>query len=101
MKLIPAMLLKQLRATASLRCYDFLFSEESMKTVELWKKGYNYFHGNEDLNIISQINLLVNGHGDYARIYDTEVNVVTDHNTASIDNLSTCDSSNNPNRFVI
>ena len=68
-----------------------------MKTVELWRRGHNLFHGNQDLNILSQVNLVVNGHGDYARIYDTEVNVVTDRNTASIDNLSTGDSSNNSN----
>ena len=95
------MLLKQLRATASLRCYDYIFKEESTKTVELWRRGYNLFHGNQDLNILSQVNLVVNGHGDYACIYDTEVNVVTDRNTVSIDNLSTGDSSNNSNRLVM
>ena len=68
LKLIPAALLKQLRATASLRCYDYLFLEESMKKQDLWRKAYHLFHGNEDLNTISQVDLLMSGHGDYGRI---------------------------------
>ena len=59
LKVMPASLLKQFRATASMRCYDFLFVEDTMKKVDLWKKGYRLFHGNKDLNIISQVNLLV------------------------------------------
>ena len=51
----------------------------------------------ERVNILPQVNLVVNGHGDYARIYDTQANVVTHRNTASIDNISTGDSSNNSN----
>ena len=61
-KIMPAMLLKQLRATTSLRCYDYLFLEDSMKKVDLWRRDYQLFYGNKDLNIISQVNLVVNGH---------------------------------------
>ena len=35
LKLISIALLKQLRVTASLRCYDYLFLEESMKKRDL------------------------------------------------------------------
>ena len=98
---MPAMILQQLHATASLRYYDYIFKKESMKTVELWRRAYNLFHGNQDLNILSQVNLVVNGHGYYTRIYDAEVNVVTNRNTASIDNLSIGDSSNNSNQLVM
>ena len=101
LKVMPAMILKQLRATASLRCYDYLILEDSMKNVELWKKGYNLFHGNEDLNIIPQVKLLVRGHGNYARIYDIDVNVVTDRNATSIDDNMPGDISNSTHRLVI
>lgn len=81
LKLIPAALLKQLRATASLGCYDYLFLEESMKKQDLWRKAYHLFHGNEDLNTISQVDLLISGHGDYGRIYDASDDfLVTDRN---------------------
>ena len=101
LKVRPAMLLKQLRATASLRCYDYLFLEDSMKKVDLWKKGYNLFHGNKDLNIIPQVKLLVNGHGNYSRIYNIDVNVVTDRNATSICNNIPGDISNSTHRLVI
>ena len=102
-KLMPAILLKQLRATASLHCYDYLFLENSMKKVDLWRRGYHLFHGNEDLNIISQVNLVVRGHGYYTHIYDRDVNVVTDHdrNNASIDDDITGDPSNSTHRLVV
>ena len=71
LKLIPAALLKQLQATASLCCYDYLFLEESMKKQDLWRKAFHLFHGNEELNTISQVDLLMSGHGEYGRIYDS------------------------------
>ena len=102
LKVMPASLLKQFRATASMRCYDFLFVEDTMKKVDLWKKGYRLFHGNKDLNIISQVNLLVRGHGHYARIYDIGVNVVTDRNTACIDDATIVEpSSSSTNKLVV
>ena len=57
-KVMPASLLKQLRATASLRCYDYLFLEDTTKKVDLWRRGYHLFHGNNDLNIISQVKVV-------------------------------------------
>ena len=52
-----------------------------MKKQDLWRKAYHLFHGNEDLNTISQVDLLMSGHGDYGRIYDTSDDfLVTDRN---------------------
>ena len=84
---MPAALIKNLRATACLKVYDFIFNLDSMKLSDMQKIAYNSFHGNDEKNISSQIELLLQGHGDYSRIYDEEVTIVTNPN-ATVDEVS-------------
>jgi len=51
-----------------------------MKKQDQERRAYNFFHGNLDRNIISQVDLLLKGHGNYDRIFDREFNMVTDLN---------------------
>jgi len=81
---MPAILLKQLRAIVALKCYDFVAQENIMKQEHRWKKVFNYFHGNNDLNIIPQIDLLLKGDGDYLRIYEEESVVITERNRSYV-----------------
>ena len=67
----PASLLKQLRATAAVMCYDHLFGQPTMPASEFQRKLYNMYHGNEDLNIVSQIELMFNAKGRYSQMYQT------------------------------
>ena len=80
LKLMPAALIKNLRATACLKAYDFIFQLDSMKLIDTQKIACNSFHGNDEKNISSQIELLLQGHGDYSRVHDEEVHIVTNHN---------------------
>ena len=68
-KAFPAPLLKQLRATAAVMCLDYCLNLNTMSTPELQKRLYNMYHGNEDLNIVSQVDLLYNGKSNYASMY--------------------------------
>ena len=76
-KSIPASLLKQLRATAALMCYDDLFGQPTMPMQELQRKIYNMYHGNEDLNMISQVDMMCDGKGSYSHMYSIVQTVVT------------------------
>jgi hypothetical protein len=67
----PASLLKQLRATAAVMCYDHLFGQPTMPATEFQHKLYNTYHGNEDLNIVSQLELMFNAKGQYSNMYQT------------------------------
>ena len=65
----PASLLKQLRATAAIACYDHAFGLPTMPSSEFQAKLVNMYHGNEDLNIISQVDLMCGAKGKYMKIY--------------------------------
>eukprot|EP00588_Corethron_pennatum_P014731 CAMPEP_0194271204 /NCGR_PEP_ID=MMETSP0169-20130528/5044_1 /TAXON_ID=218684 /ORGANISM="Corethron pennatum, Strain L29A3" /LENGTH=408 /DNA_ID=CAMNT_0039013497 /DNA_START=40 /DNA_END=1266 /DNA_ORIENTATION=- len=78
-----ASLLKQIRAIAALRCYDFVFESGSMKQDLQMKKMYAAYHGDVDANTTSQTKLLLAGHGPYADLFDKEFVVVTDNNLSS------------------
>ena len=51
-----------------------------MKKQDQERRAYNFFHGNLDRNVISQVDLLLKGHGNYNRIFDREFNMITDLN---------------------
>ena len=62
-KYVPTALLQQLRATAAVLCYDYCFGLPLMPSTEFQRKLYNMYHGNEDMHIISQVELMCNGKG--------------------------------------
>ena len=72
LKLIPAGLIKNLRAVAALVSYDLLTRQNSMKQADQYRFCYNAFHGNEDRNITSQIELLLQGDRHYSLLYNIE-----------------------------
>ena len=76
-KSTPASLLKQLRATAAMVCYDHLFAMPTMPLQELQRKLFNMYHGNEELNIVSQVELMCDGKGTFSHMYNIIQTVVT------------------------
>ena len=51
-----------------------------MNTPELQKQLYNMYHSSEDLNIVSQVDLLYNGKSSYASLYHNVENMNLDKN---------------------
>ena len=83
-KATPVVLLKQLRATAAVVCYDKCFGLPSMPSSEFQRKVYNMYNGNEDLNIMSQVKLMCKGKGGYSEMYQmVQTLVIT--NDADVD----------------
>ena len=80
LKLMPTALIKNIRATACLKACDFMLHLDSMKLIDMQKIACSSFHGNDEKNISSQIELLLQGHGDYNRICDEEVSIFTNPN---------------------
>ena len=80
-KAVPASLLKQLRATAAVLCYDHCFGLPSMPLSEFERKISNLYHGNEDSNIISQVELMCNGEGLYSEMYQMIQTLVTNNDS--------------------
>lgn len=76
-KQTPASLLKQLRATAAVICYDHCYGLPSMPITEFQRKLQNMYHGNEDLNLVSQVDLMLEGKGKYANMYQVVQTIVT------------------------
>ena len=68
-KSFPVAILKQLHATVVVMCLDYCLNLNTMSTAELQKRIYNMFHGQIDLNILSQVELLFNGKSYYASLY--------------------------------
>ena len=87
-KSVPASLLKQLRATAAVICYDYLFGQPTMPATEFQRKLYNMYHGNEDLNIASQLDLMLAGKNQYSEMYKN-VQTLNISNNADVQNDST------------
>ena len=85
----PASILKQLRATAALMCFDHIFGLPTMPITEMQRKLYNMYHGNEELNIVSQVELMCGGKGAFSEMFNVIQTVVTnpeaDVNTESSD----------------
>ena len=80
-KAVPASLLKQLRATAAVLCYDYCFGLPSMPLSEFQRKVGNLYHGNEDSNMISQVELMCNGKGLYSDMYQLIQTLVTNNDS--------------------
>ena len=59
LKAMTAVLNKNLRTVAALITYDLLMQQGSMKQEDQYSFYVNAFHGNEDRNIVSQIDLLL------------------------------------------
>ena len=76
-KAVPASLLKQLRATAAVICYNYCFGQPSMPSSKFQRKLYNMYHGNEEFNIFSQVDLMCSGKGRYSDMYQTVQTLVT------------------------
>ena len=68
----PPPKLKQLRSVASLQSYEIIVQQGSMNLLEQQRKIYDIFHGNAEINMISQLERLVNGRDRYANVYDIE-----------------------------
>ena len=90
-KLILASLLKQFRARAAIMCYDHIFGSDSMPIHEMQRKVYNMHHGNEEMNMLSQIELLCSSKGTYSSLYRTLQHLVT-----SADDISVSEGSGSP-----
>ena len=60
-KATPVYLPKQLCAMAAVVCYDSCLANNSMSTADLQERVYHMYHGDEDLNMVSQDNLLFVG----------------------------------------
>eukprot|EP00587_Corethron_hystrix_P017193 CAMPEP_0113319380 /NCGR_PEP_ID=MMETSP0010_2-20120614/13594_1 /TAXON_ID=216773 ORGANISM="Corethron hystrix, Strain 308" /NCGR_SAMPLE_ID=MMETSP0010_2 /ASSEMBLY_ACC=CAM_ASM_000155 /LENGTH=368 /DNA_ID=CAMNT_0000176915 /DNA_START=712 /DNA_END=1818 /DNA_ORIENTATION=- /assembly_acc=CAM_ASM_000155 len=84
-KNVSAKLMKQLKATAAVRSYDFIFQSDKMKQEEQMKQMYDYYHGDEDANIVSQCKMLLSGHGPYSGVYDKELVMIMNDTTAAPD----------------
>ena len=56
---IPASLLKQLRAVAALISYDRITVQASMNLLEQQRRIHSIFHGNQETNMTSQLERLV------------------------------------------
>ena len=87
-RLMSVLLVWQLKATATLQSYNYIFQEDLMKKQDQERRVF--FHRNLDMNVISQVSLLLKGHGNYHRICDREFMMVTNlnQNQASGDVLS-------------
>ena len=85
-KATPESLLKQLRATAAVMCYDPYFGLPSMPLSEFQRKMFDMYNGNEDLNIVSQFELSCGGKGHYYEIYQTMQTLVTSTDARVRDN---------------
>ena len=80
---MPATLMKNIRVIAAVVCYDLLSQQSSMKQDDQFKFCFNYFHGNDDQNIVSQVDLLLRGYRYHKQLYDIEKSpLVTDRDTA-------------------
>ena len=90
LKVMSAVLNKNICAIAAVVAYDLLTQQDSMKQDDQFKFCFNAFHGNDDSNIISQVDLLLQGHRFYGMLYDIKPPTpVTDCNTEeSIDDAS-------------
>ena len=81
-KVIYEVLNKNIRAIAAVATYDLLTQKKSMKLKNQFKLCFNAFHGNKDINIISQVNLLLKGHQYYGHLYNIEAPTLnTNRNT--------------------
>ena len=80
---IPASILKQLCDTAATMCYDYVFGGPTLPMHEMQLKLFNMYHGCDDLNMVSQGDLLRNGKGNYSNLYNVIQTVVmnTDEDT--------------------
>ena len=95
-KAVPAALLKQLRATAALLSYDHLFGQPTMSSTSFQRKLYNMYHGHEDLNIVSQLELMYQGQGRYSEMFykvhtintSNNVEIATDNDDAIRNHLA-------------
>ena len=97
---MPSALICQLKATSALQSYDFIFQQDSMKKIDQERNAFNFFHGNHHKHIISQLDLLVKGHGNYDRIYDREFTMVTARSTVPIDANVSSGSSSSSSRVL-
>ena len=67
LKVMPAAVIKNLRATACLKVYDHIFNLDCIKLTEIQVIAYNGFHGNEEKNMCSQNELMLHERADYRR----------------------------------
>ena len=54
----PVSLLKELRETAAIMCYNHCFSLLMISSSEFQHKIFNMYYGDEDINITSQVKLI-------------------------------------------
>ena len=89
-KSTPYGLLKQLKATAALMCYDHKFGQETTKSADMNSTLYNMYNGNEDLNMVCQVDLMCNGKGLYRNMYNVVKNIVVTNTEGGVntDNMS-------------
>ena len=84
----PASLLKQLRATAALMCYDHCFSLLTMPSVEFQRKIFDMYHGDEDKNMTSQVEFVCAGKRMYSKLHQHHHTMVTNAEEGIYVNIS-------------
>ena len=77
---IYATLLKKIRAAAAIVCLDHIFCQDNMKITDQQVMAFNCFHGNEDLNMASQVKMAFMGKGILSNLYIKDKVIVTDNN---------------------
>ena len=68
-KSTTVILLKQLMATAAIIFYDNCLCLVTMPLTKFQGKLFNMSHGDEDLNMISQVKMMCTGKGSYSNLY--------------------------------
>ena len=76
-KLVPASLLNQFRATAAVMCYDHVFGSDTMPHQEMQRKVFDMYHGNEEANVLSQVEMMCSGKGAYSSMYHKLQPIIT------------------------
>ena len=76
-------------------CYDHIFGSDSMSIHKMQRKVYNMYHGNEEMNVLSQIELLYSGKGTYSSLYHTLQPLIT-----SADDISVSKGSGSPSLIL-
>jgi len=59
-----------MREVAALMCYNLCLKEDSVKMEDQFRYVYNAYHRNADQNVVSKVEILVNGNAVYKYLND-------------------------------
>lgn len=78
---IPASLRNELRRTIAVKIFNYINTLGDMKKAQQEGILLDLFHGDDDRDIVSHLDLLLQGEAPYRRLYDiSETTVITDAN---------------------